>query len=36
MTREESKMMQGLGILVMIFNHLFEPHMNPEFANTVH
>lgn len=35
MTREESKMMQGLGILVMIFYHLFEPHMNPEFANTV-
>lgn len=35
MTREESKMMQGLGILVMIFFHLFEPHMNPEFANTV-
>lgn len=35
MTREESKMMQGLGILVMIFFHLFEPHMNPDFANTI-
>lgn len=35
MTREESKMMQGLGILVMIFFHLFEPHMNPEFSNTI-
>lgn len=35
MTREESKMMQGLGILVMIFFHLFEPHMNPEYANTI-
>lgn len=35
MTREESKMLQGLGILVMIFFHLFEPSMNPEFADTV-
>lgn len=35
MTREESKMMQGIGILVMIFFHLFEPHMNPLFKDTV-
>lgn len=35
MTREDSKMMQGVAILMMIFYHLFNPHDVPSFSNTV-
>lgn len=35
MTREESKMMQGMAILIMIFFHLFNPHDAPEYSGTI-
>lgn len=35
MTREESKMMQGIGIFVMIFYHLFNPQLNSFYRDTV-
>ena len=35
MTREESKMMQGVGILTMIFYHLFNPSFNHGLSSTV-
>ena len=35
MTREESKMMQGVAILIMIFYHLFNPHDAAEYTGTV-
>lgn len=35
MTRNESKMMQGLGILTMVFYHLFNPSFNHGLASTV-
>jgi hypothetical protein len=35
MTRGESKMMQGVGILTMIFYHLFNPSFHHEYVSTV-
>ena len=35
MTKEESKMMQGVAILIMIFYHLFNPHDAVEYTGTV-
>ena len=35
MLREESKMMQGVGILSMIFYHLFNPSFHRGYLNTI-
>lgn len=35
MTRDESKMMQGVAILMMIFFHLFTPSLVPEYKGTM-
>ena len=35
MTREESKMMQGVAILIMIFFHLFNTHVTNEYQGTI-
>ena len=35
MTKEESKMMQGVAILIMIFYHLFNPHDASQYTGSV-
>lgn len=35
MSREESKMMQGVAILIMIFFHLFNPHDSTQYTGSV-